>query len=327
MQKKRLISFSVALLVVLTLAGCGGAGRDRDQSSSVEYRRGSQGLELRFARNLPPPRIYDDQDFNVMVEVYNRGATTVSGGNSKLFLSGFDQSIITALQATSSLLGSPIGAQEGARVDMEGKSLLNPEGGFDIVEFVGNIRDLESKNIDVYDPTLLATACYRYETLAAPQVCIDGDPFSTASKERVCTPGTVGGGSQGAPVAVSSVDVDARPRATQFKIYIQNVGGGTVFKDGFTYLNKCNPYNGGGLGYKDVDYVSLQEVKVGTTNIKGTCKPVDAEGNIRLTDGSGFIICTLTGINQPVYTTPLRIMLRYGYRQSISQRIEIVATP
>lgn len=314
---------AIFIVLGLVLVGCAPRTTDRDLST-VNFRTGSQGLDMRYAQNLPPPRLYDDQEFDVMIEVYNRGATDISGGNSKVFLSGFDGSIISGVRATTTAFVGDYGATlEG----LEGKSQLNPTGDFETIEFKGQIRDLESRNIDVYSPTLLATACYRYETIANPTVCIDGDPFSTASKQKICIPGTVGTGSQGAPIAVPSVEVDARPRTTQFRINIQNVGGGTVFKDGFQFLSRCDPYDRDGLSYRDVDYVTLQQVRVGQKDITGSCKPIDDRGNIRLPDGNGFIICTMRDITDPVYTTPLRIVLRYGYRSSISQRVEIVATP
>ena len=67
------------------------------------------------------------------------------------------------------------------------------------------------------------------------------------------------GGTQGAPIAVTSVDVDAAPRVTRLRIQISNVGGGTVFKSGGDYLSKCSPYHSAGLRYNDVDYVTLSK--------------------------------------------------------------------
>jgi hypothetical protein len=183
---------------------------------------------------------------------------------------------------------------------------------------------LTGKRIDKYTPTVLATACYNYETIASAQVCIDPNPFAPTSVQRVCLPTTVSPGSQGAPIAVTTVGVDASPGKTRFTIQISNVGGGDVFKFGPQYMDSCSPYNPG-LGYDEIDYVQVGEVSVADVSIRETCKPLDIrDGHIRLTNGQATLFCEFVGMReQSPYVTPLNIILRYGYRQSIARPIEI----
>ena len=248
----------VLLAVILLVSSCQ-IGRNRE---NLNWRTGSQGVYMALAINSPPPRIYDDENLNVVLDLENRGATDIKGGSNRIYLSGFDPSIITGVSTRGEIMP-----------DMEGKDLYNPYGDIGIMSFDANIRDLRSRNIDKYEPMLLLTACYAYETIADPMVCIDPDPYSRTAVRKVCTPSTVGAGSQAAPVAISSVEVEPSKGRTKFKIYVKNVGGGTVIKEGWSYLDKCNPYHGSGLEYTDVDYVRVVEVKLGNKEIKTSCKP------------------------------------------------------
>lgn len=134
-------------------------------------------------------------------------------------------------------------------------------------------------------------------------------------------------GSQGAPVAINDVAVEAQPGKTRFKIFVSNVGGGDVLRDGADTLDRCSPYDATGLDYDDVDYVHVDEVVLGDASITGTCRPLE-NGFLRLrTSGSGFMICEVDGLTGPAYKTPLRVTLSYNYRDTISKYIKIIQTP
>jgi len=316
----------IVLIIFLVLSlGC--TTKKYKDRYDENYRTGTRGIEMRFAKNSPPLRIYDDEELHVIVELRNKGATDVSGGNNRVYLSGFDSNIITGIPTT----GVPI-------EDLEGKSIYNPEGElYTIVEFKGNIRDLGSRNIDALDQDLLVTACYEYKTILAEAVCIDPDPYSVSSEEKVCTPRDISTGSQGAPIAVTRVEVDAMTGKTRFKIWIKNVGGGLVFKPGFEYLDKCNPYSPYKLDYNDIDFVRVDDVKVGGISIKSTCKPLDNYGHIKLLPtrsskgasrtGVGYMICELDGVSGPPYKTPITVVLSYNYRDSIQKRVRLLRKP
>ncbi len=306
----------VILAICMMLAGCGSYS-SRDENTDENYRTGTQGLAINFMNNMPPTKIYDDEPFQVVLEVRNRGATDIeSGSNSKVYISGFDSNIIVGIPSSGTAIE-----------DLDGKSIYNRHGEYTTVDFEGTISDLESKNIDNYNFRLLATACFNYKTIAEPAVCIDPDPYSSSDKEKACNGNTNPSvGSQGAPIQITSIDVESLKGRTKFKIHVSNAGGGTVFRHGYSYLDHCNPYDSTGLEYTDVDYVTLTKVMVSNTDIKGTCKPVK-DSQIRLIDGRAEIVCEYSGLSGPAYTTPLIIELDYGYRISTSRNIEIIATP
>lgn len=303
------------MILCLVLAGCGYTTTERETDET--YRTGSQGLELRFLDNNPPYKMYDSDPFSAIVEVTNAGATDITAGsNARVYLSGFDLNILTNIDTQGQVIE-----------DVEGKSQYNPHGEFTHVEFETDVRDLTDRNIDVYDVTVLATTCYPYETIAQPLVCIDPDPYSRRSVDKVCDGNqAVSVGTQGAPVAVTNVDVESMPEKTKFRITVSNVGGGTVFKEGFSYLQQCSPY-GEGLDYDDVDYVTVSGVTISDRDITSTCKPLKDGNQLRLVDGHGDIICQYSELSGPAIETPLRIKLNYGYRDSITRNIEIIATP
>ena len=160
----------ILLLLILAIlaSSCAQIPLQKDKEGQVittQYRTGTQGLELRFAQNLPPSRLFDTEPFGAVVEIENRGAYTVGGPGDKIYLSGYDPSIITGILE----YGEDIPPTEG-------KTQFVTQGGVDAVGFKGTIAPLRPRNIDRYPVRLLATACYGYQTIAAAPVCIDPNP-------------------------------------------------------------------------------------------------------------------------------------------------------
>ena len=317
MKKAMVISFLLVLLVVI---GCQpGSLPGRGKEPVVGYKTGSQGVRVNFMPNYPRPRMFADEPFDVLLELRNMGAYPVGYTGDKIYLSGFDPTIIQGISS----LGFQIPA------GFEGITQFNPEGGYDTLQIQGTVSLMKMQNIDHYPATVLATACYGYKTLASGNICLDPDPFSTSSERKVCTPSAISFGTQGAPIAISSVDVEATRGSTLFKISIDNVGGGTVFDYGVDNLARCNPYHSSGLGFREVDKVRLSKVEIAGKVITTSCKPFDqTTGAINLINGHTTIFCRIDGIGSgPAYTTPLTVELDYGYRSTVSTSIDIVKTP
>jgi hypothetical protein len=313
-MKEKLIAAIIAILVLLT--ACAGITATKTKESQLyaqEYRVGTTGLALSFVQNLPPARLFDTDQFTAIMQVENKGAFTVGGPGDKIYLSGFDPTIITGITNW----GADIPA-------VEGKSQFVPTGMIDAVEFKGMVAPLRLKNIDKYPAKLLATACYEYSTVAAANICVDPNPYATGIR-KVCTPASVSLGSgQGAPVAVSQIEMDTSPGRIRFKIYVKNVGLGDVFRYGADYLAKCSPFSQP-LSFNEIDYVELVDVFISGTSIKPTCKPLD-DNHIRLTNGQGLVFCEFMTRGQDAYNTPITVTLRYGYRNTIFKDIQIVSS-
>lgn len=314
MKNFRKILIVCFLILVVFAASCAQLIQKKGKETpSAVWRLGSQGLVLNFATNLPPTKLYDNEEFNALIEIKNVGAFRVGGPGDRLYLSGFAPAILPGI----STIGEKI-------PDIEGKSEFNPQGAFDSVAFKSPISRL---TVDRYSFNLLATACYQYETKAEAGVCIDPQPFAPAVRPKICIPTSVAlSGGQAAPIAVTSVALEPRPGLTIFRITVQNVGGGQAFRAGLEYLTKCSPYDLRGLAFEDVDYVQLFEVSLAGTSILSTCKPLD-RGHIRLSGGIGTVVCEARTYGASAYVAPLTIGLRYGYQNWISLPIEIFRTP
>ncbi|MEK6848772.1 MAG: hypothetical protein AABX65_04030, partial [Nanoarchaeota archaeon] len=239
----------------------------------------------------------------------------------RVFLSGYDPNILSFDKNS---------VEEFSGKALEGKSSINPNGGLDLVTFRGQVN-VDNLNVEKYEPTLLATACYNYLTVAGLSVCIDPDPYSTVNQKKVCEVQDITLVGQGAPVSITKIDEEAFATKTQFKITIKNAGNGDVLKT--ESLNKCGP-SGDKIQREDVDKVYLQEVKIGNKVLN--CGPFantgDSDvrrqaGDVRLINGEGFIICELQssdyGGGKTTYITPMTITLLYGYRNSIEKKIQI----
>ena len=336
--KKRLI-FVFFIVLLIAVSGC--ISGKKDVTKSLEQiRTGTEGIVVNFVPNNPPDKVYVEGNtdenlnkFDVVLELRNKGAfpqpeDTYKAPKGLLFLSGYDPNIIdfTVKEPKSEAKVVDLG-----RVALEGKSTINPNGGQDIVSFEGKIIS-NNLNVQKYEPVLLATVCYNYETVAGPVVCIDPDPYSTLKEKKVCQVQDTVLSNQGAPIAITRIDEEAFAAKTQFKITIKNVGNGDAMKpDSET---KCNPIEGPKLEREDIDKVQLQGVIIRDKPLE--CGPfadsttqtaTTEKGIIRLINGEGFVVCKLNkedyGKSNTAFTTPLTIRLGYAYRTTAQRSVQI----
>lgn len=303
LKNKSFFNMKIIMIMMLTLliSGCNSQGRDN--LPDANYHSGTEGLHLEFLPNAPPSKIYNKDPLDVMLEVTNRGATDVVQG--KIYLTGFDKNYLQLTSTDSS----------GGSISIEGKSIYNPDGRLNkIIGFTDGLVEVP-EGADKIAHSIKATACYLYQTQGQGSVCIDPDPRKIT--EKVCTVSTVSmGGSQGAPIAITSIEPQiTRDRAT-FKINFQNVGGGTVF-DNHIGVNNCHT----SLEYTDIDVVDVI-VKLSDKTL--TCEPNNGMG-VRLLNGNGYLYCYYAGnLGEDAYSTQISVEINYGYRTSISKNIEVV---
>ena len=326
--KKRLV-FILFIALLILISGC--KGKKSNEKSLEEIRTGTEGITMNFLANAPPTTIHVEKgagenanSFEVVLEMRNKGAfpqpNEGTAPDGKIYLSGYDPNIINFRDTN---------IQDTNRKALEGKSTINLSGVLVIAPFKVFIQ-VDNLNVDKYEPTLLATACYFYQTVAGPSVCIDPNPYSTTNEKKVCQVQDISLSSQGAPVAITKIDEEAFATKTQFKITIKNAGNGEVIK--YDMLNKCGP-SGEKILREEVDRVHLQEVRIGNKEL--TCGPFTDTGgsaargrggDVRLINGEGFVICELPSSDygsKTAYITPMTISLVYIYRNSIEKKIQI----
>jgi len=189
-KNSKFILFVITLLLTLILVGCKTASR----AKSTDALTGTQGLVMNFLPNRPPDKIVaeaNELEVPITIEVRNKGAFPSPEASSSdrwtendvIFVSGYDPTLFLNWNVDDK--DEDIPKALIARKALDGKSILNPEGGYDTVEFVGEL-DVDSLKIDRYKPGFLVTACYHYVTRANPTVCIDNNPYSFTSEEKVC---------------------------------------------------------------------------------------------------------------------------------------------
>lgn len=321
-----------ALIILLLLVGCGFPKNPRTGTSDYDYQQGSVGLEVRLVANNPPSNLYDVGDNDalpILVEVRNRGTTPldISEFWGHIFLTGFDDDIFPET-ATWKAIG-----------ELNSRGPYDYEGGYKVIDMTcdeaqclqgSDYIELPS-GTDSYKPKLQLNTCYRYKTSASPAVCVDPTPYAGVENvPKACNVQDVSmGGGQGAPVAVSMVEVNIMPRKAQFKVHVSNVGGGTVVtRDAISSTTPNNqdyrcPYN---LGYQDLNRIEYDIDYGGSILSNFQCEP--QSGEFRLPDSqSGIIFCTADISSQGnavgAVLTPLNIRLDYGYMQTQTFQLNV----
>jgi hypothetical protein len=214
---------------------------------------------------------------------------------------------------------------KGRQFLLAGNTYDFPGGESDYFEYHGRVVDWPA-GLDQTRQTLLMTTCYQYVTYADPIVCVDPEPYS--DNRKVCRPQSRTWSSNGAPVAITSVEQENTPRKIVFRINIKNVGVGTVYDAGM--LEKCSPYYPRRVTQEDLNIVYLGDVRIGNTGLASrgrggmTCYPEV----IRLDPAtkSGSTTCTYpieyTELKS-AYETPLVVELWYGYSEVTQRTIQI----
>lgn len=307
MKKTMLTGIICALAVMFLLTGC---STSSGGNIVTEYRTGTQGLEISFMTNSPPGTVYaEDGSFPVNVEVRNRGVYPGEGDgslNAELYFLGFDTDIITGLTS-----------EEVTFEEEEAKTRFNPEGGLTAISSTATIDPdfFTDARIDNYGANIAAVLCYPYKTFASADVCIDPNPNRNSQLDS-CAPGISGTGSQGAPIAVTSVESIAQRGKARFVVTISNAGGGQVIRE--SELDRCTDVE---LDLEDMDKITVTEVQL-SNGIQLECTP---EGDISLIGGSATIFCKAEGLDdtQPAYQSVLQIELSYGYKTSVQTSVQI----
>ena len=327
---KNIFFFVLSILLLLSISACSGK---KDATKSIEgIMTGTEGLSVSFLPNNPPAKVIveegigsDKNNFDVVLDLRNKGAHPELGGvesglNGRVYLSGFDPDIVV-------FDSEPVISLHDKA--LEGKSTINPNGGSDLVTFKPKVI-AEKLNVEKYEPILLATACYTYQTVAGPSVCIDPNPYSTVKEKKVCEVQDITLSSQGAPIAIVKISEEAFAARTQFRITVKNVGNGDVMVPEVVRLDKCNPLVGAKVSREDIDKVHLSEARIGNKRLKcgPFAEPTGDTGFIRLINGEGSVICELSSsdyakTNTP-YTTPFEIILRYSYRTTAERKLQII---
>lgn len=297
----------ILLILLIFIIGCTGSIKEQDVES--EFHKGTQGIVMHFVQNSPPSKVYEGDHLAVSVELFNKGAYPSTGSfQGKLEISGFDSSAIS-------------GGWDGGNsmpAELTGRSMYNPIGGYDIMTYEASSVNVPF-DADSYPADIIVHSCYEYKTLASPLMCIDPTPYEAVSEHKVCQVGDKSlSGGQGAPVAVTKIEEEVGADTIYFRIYIRNMGGGSV----------VSPSSYGNCPF-DLEFEDLNKVVVSAStsfDSSPRCTPAGTSSDpVHLIDGQGFIFCSFSkSSSQSAYLSPLNIELNYVYSDSISKSIDII---
>ena len=173
----------------------------------------------------------------------------------------------------------------------------------------------ESQNLppgtDELSFNLMVAACYYYETQASLPICVDPDPYGVVIA-KACIPHAIAAGSQGAPLAITSVQQESLPGKAIFKMTISNSGNGQAYlKDAITHCLD--------LKYSDIDRIDYSDIKIGTSNLPTTCSPPSP---LILVNGKATLTCIFNIAQNQAFTSTLNLMLNYGYMNTIQKSVK-----
>ncbi len=208
----------------------------------------------------------------------------------------------------------------GVEYRLQGDNYDYPGGEQDTIVFNGNVRSWP-QGLDKTTVNFMITNCYAYSTYASTEVCIDPAPYDNSIR-KVCNQHTINfGGSNGAPIAVTSIEQSGNKKTAYFTINIKNIGDGQVFNLG--HLERCSPYYPGRVRANDLNIVYLLDARVAGHQIE--CSPSRMQG-IRLVNGQGSIRCKYNleyATAKSAYTTPIVLEFGYGYTTAQSRLMTI----
>jgi hypothetical protein len=297
-MKVRLLLLAIVLLV---LAGCttGGSGSSYD----VDYRTGSQALELKL---LTPglEDFYEGDQMILLVEYFNRGVHDIVNG--QFYVSGFDEKFLRI-------------QTDPAFIAIEGKSEYDPRGDNSQILTLRSTGVRLPVNSEEFAQTIKLTACYDYTTEASAEICVDPDPNGRSVTRKVCTMGPVSPGPQGSPIVITRVEPVVSKNDFRLNIEFANQGSGVVY-DSRISNDKC--------AYDLDRYQDLDKVDITRIDFSGRGMNCNPSNPIRLINGKGKVTCECKGcINEysDAYNTQVAIEFSYGYRNEVLKQVRVLS--
>jgi len=299
----------IILLILLTITGCTGIipGANRETITLPEINTGTQGLQISYLQDMPSYELFENQLFEIGLELHNKGASDISDG---LYNIAVDEQQITLIDGRMN------------RFKAKGKSVYNPEGGKQIINIKAKTKSLEGR-LSTQSTSIITTACYSYTTKATQLTCIDTKPLKEEEKAcKISSTSTKQG--QGGPIGVTRIEPRMIPHQNPelitptYIIEIENLGTGQVINTNSIY-EACT-----GQEISEENYDTII-INAQLSNKKMTCQPE----TLKLKQDQNKIICKLEqGISKNAgnYQTPITIELNYGYVESKPKTIRITKT-
>ncbi|NQV08795.1 hypothetical protein HQ529_03010 [Candidatus Woesearchaeota archaeon] len=282
-----------SIVVLFFLSGCEIGTQDTVMDSDVHT--GTQGLIISTISGSPPKEILHRSPFQIGLELRNKGATNINNGYVLVKYIGKGKDYFNILDENTKAFS------------LEGKSVLNLGGGYDILLF--NVENTAVSKEEEPGYFFGIIGCYDYKTSASVEVCLNPVSAETAKIGLdVCSTDDLVLGSQGAPIAVKKIKEYILPKQESgksivyFNVYLQNVGGGSIALLE-NYTDVCR-----GKGKT----INLEDVKI-SAKIKNEEMSCEKVGKDKENPEQVIFICSTALEILESHTTILNIEAKYGY--------------
>ena len=325
------IIFPIFLIFAVIVIGC--TSSPSSKTKEVDVFVGTDGLTAEFAKTAPPPKVFEDSNFPILLRIRNKGAYSIKDSNKAALSLGIEKDYIKDLKVEEQ------GRVVSTRFDnlayffVDGKTTINPQGDEVITSLSAKTSKLDPQS-ELKESTITATLCYPYNTILSTTVCIDTDVAGINPGKKVCSAkDLVFNSGQGAPIAVTKIEPQMIPVENeikpQFLIFVENKGKGNpvnlVGYDSACYKSDYNKdsWNVATIKvYKAGKESEAESQLVCTPSLKNSAGAIDETiGLLRFTDNKIFVRCTFkNGIpkSSEAFLSPLKVVIDYGYVQSIA---------
>lgn len=334
-------SFIIFLILAFLIVSC--TSQSTSKQKEVNIFVGTDGLTEEFSKTAPPPRVFEDSSFPILLTIRNSGAYSIKDKSGILSI-GREKDYITSVSVEENGRVSK-GVQDQAKFDVEGKTQINLKGDNIVVTSNAKTGKLDPQS-EYRESTITSTLCYPYKTVLSTTVCIDPDISGirpTKPEGKVCkVQEMVFNAGQGSPIAVTKIEPNMIPEEgdiikPQFLIFIENKGRGNPV-DIDNYQNVCgkSDFSDGTKLTGSNNIWNVAKLKAFSSGKEGEnqleCTPNIENSNdkttgfIRFRDKKDFVRCTFKKSikrTDDAFTSPLRIEIDYGYVQTISTKVTI----
>ncbi len=333
-KKKIVIAFIAVIALAMLASGCDSSSKKSYAITSKEFKKGTDGLSIEFLKGTPPTEAFEDSLFQLGIKVHNKGAYNPE--NAYLSI-GIENDYMCLGDCTEKEKDSLF---EIPGDEIKGKSLFNPVGGMFIKKYNIKTKKIDSMS-NQHRSLIYASLCYSYSTELVTDVCIDPDPVNINKKEKSCNVESKAFSGQGAPVAITKVDVKMIPVSEnavrpEFLIYVKNMGNGNIISEE-SVKKACTAES---MSSYELGYVKLKSFAFSSYEYESgnngdiVCFPEklkiakDKENYFRCRLRAGDKIGSGSSedgnaIKGDAFTTQLSIALSYGYFSTISRPVLI----
>jgi len=303
----------VLMIIVAVFAVSGCTSKPATTNPAGAFVGGKEGVAISFLPGAPPAEIPEMEKIPVSVQLQNKGEADVA--SVKVVVSGTPvwDTATDKMTDTSDALDAAkkVGSQ-------------NIPGGQAILDFDASKGGQDVKmSLGPQTATIVAQACYDYQTFAQSTVCItESLTKQTVGATELCkSSGDKTVYSSGAPVQVTGVSQYPKGRTgVTFVIKFKHVGTGTIYN----YQSDACP----NIGLADTNKITITEAKLFNLG-KSLDNGVDCSPNpVALSStGEGTVTCSAAwseGEANGQFEDTLYLELSYGYTQQVIAKVKIL---